>query len=793
MKFTLSWLKEHLNTSATLEDILAKLDNIGLEVEAVENPAESLAPFKVAEILAAEPHPNADKLKVCKVNTGAETLQIVCGAPNARAGIKVVLARPGDYIPALDFTLKPTSIRGVESDGMMCSAKELNLGDDHDGILELAKDAPVGTSFVEYAKLDDAMIEIAITPNRQDCLGVAGIARDLAAAGLGTLCSKTPKEVTGKGAGSIAVTLKTKECPLFTGRLITGVKNGPSPKWLQDKLKAIGLKPISTLVDITNYVAYDRGQPLHVYDATKIKGDICVRAAKEGETFEALDEKTYTLTGGETVIADDAGVLGLGGIMGGTTSGCQEDTTSVFVEAAWFETISTALAGRKHGIESDARYRFERGVDPHFTKAAMELASTLIIDLCGGKAHDAVVVGTAPNVQKTISFNPERVMTLGGLDLPATKSIEILKGLGFDVKGSAPYAVTAPSWRRDVEGEADLVEEVLRIYGYDKVPSVPLPKNDQAASSILTLSGNRRRLAKRHLAASGMKEAITWSFMRDDWASLFGDIKTLIIDNPISSALNCMRPNILPNLIEAAGRNNDRGMRDVALFEVGPQYRDTSETGQDWVAAGIRTGKMGARHWRDTAKTVSVFDAKTDALETLKSIGAPVENLMVFAEGPSWYHPGRSGTLRLGPKNILASFGEIHPSILKTLGVDGPVVGFEIFIDAAPQSNKKSTSRGALKISNLQSVERDFAFVVSAKTKAQDLIKAIKSADKTYIKEVVVFDVYEGDKLENGMKSLAVSLTLTPLTSTFTDDEIEAISNKVITAAEKAVGATLRG
>jgi len=794
MKFSLSWLREHLETDATLDMILDTLNSIGLEVEGVENPADSLAPFTVAEVMETEKHPDADKLNVCKVNTGKEIVQIVCGAPNARAGIKVVLGQPGDYVPGIDVTLKAATIRGVDSAGMMCSASELNLGTDHDGIIELPTDAPVGARYVDFAKLDDPVIEVAILPSQQDRLGVDGIARDLAATGIGTIIDRTPAPVKGDGPCPVSVTLETEECPMFVGRLVKGIKNGPSPQWLQDRLTSIGLRSISTLVDITNYVTFDRGRPLHVYDAGKLSGNIVAREGVEGESFEALDDKSYTLKGGETVIADDSGVLGFGGVIGGTSTGCLENTVDVFVEAAWFEPISTAMTGRKHGIESDARYRFERGVDPEAVISGMEFATQLIIDLCGGEASDIIVAGKAPTLDKVISFRPERMMTLGGLDLPAAESIAILERLGFTVTGDAPYSVTPPSWRRDVEGEADLVEEVLRIYGLDNVPSVPLPATVHRAGDTLTETGRRSRAAKRQLAASGLMEAITWSFMRDDLATLFGGGgDDLIVDNPISSALNCMRPSILPNLIEASGRNNDRGANGVAIFEVGPQYRNASETGQDWVAVGIRSGKFNDRHWDEPQRDVTVYDAKADAIAALTALGAPAANLQVFEEAPNWYHPGRSGTLRLGPKNILAAFGEIHPSILKTMDVDGPIVGFEVFVDAAPKPKKKGASRGALNVSNLQSVERDFAFVVARDTKATDLVKAVKSADKKLIAAVTIFDVYEGEHMDADKKSVALSVTLTPRNATFSDKEIEAVSSAVIAAAERAVGAVLRG
>lgn len=798
MKFSLSWLKDYLETDASVDDIVKSLNAIGLEVDTVENPADSLAPFTVAEVLAAEKHPDADKLKVCRVSDGSKEMQIVCGAPNARAGIKVVLGQPGDYVPGLDFTLKQAKIRGVESNGMMCSYKELELGEDHDGIIELAADAPVGTSFVDYAKLDDPVIDIEITPNRQDCLGVYGIARDLAAAGLGTLKAKTVETVDGSFESDVSVSLKLAEgnedaCPLFVGRKFTGVKNGPSPQWLQDRLKAIGLRPISTLVDITNYITHDLGRPLHVYDAAKLKGNIQVREAKAGEKFLALDDKEYICAGGETVIADDAGVLGFGGIIGGEMSGCSEDTTEVVLECAYFDRVKTAITGRKQGVISDARYRFERGVDPLFVWDGMEIATRMILDLCGGTPSKPFSAGEVPAWEKTVSFRPERVRTLGGVELPAEESVAILEKLGFVVEGNAPFTVKVPSWRVDVVGEADLVEEVLRIHGYDDIPSVQLPVLDHKAGSTLSERQKRARRVKRRLATAGLHEAMTWSFMRRDFAELFGGgAEALVVDNPISSELDCMRPSILPNLMQAAQRNKDRGQAQVALFEVGPVYENDSEKGQPLVAAGIRSGMNAARHWSQAQKPVDVFDAKRDAIAALEAAGAPVANLQVFAEASSWYHPGRSGTLRLGPKNILASFGELHPKVLKALDVDGPVVGFEVNIGAVPGAKRKGANKGALTLSNLQSVERDFAFLLDRDVPVADLVRAAKGADKSLISDVSVFDVYEGKGVPEGQRSIAISAVFEPKDETFSDKEIEALSQKICDAANKAVGAILR-
>ena len=797
MKFSLSWLSHYLETEASLEEILKTLNAIGLEVDSVENPADKLAPFTIAEVLSASSHPDADKLKVCKVTTGTEEIQIVCGAPNARAGIKVVLGLPGDYVPGIDVTLKKASIRGVESVGMMCSAKELELGDDHDGIIELPTDAPVGTPYVEYAKIDDPVIDIEITPNRQDCLGIAGIARDLAAAGLGRLKPLPSPTIEGTFDSDISVSIDLSEenasaCTQFLGRKFTGVKNGPSPVWLQNKLKALGLRPISALVDITNYCTHAFSRPLHVYDADKLTGDLKARMATAGETFLALDGNEYTANGTETVIADDVTVLGFGGIIGGEDSGCSEETTSVILEAALFDPVRTAFTGRDHGIITDARYRFERGVDPLFIRQGIEIATKFILDLCGGEVSHVFEAGEDTVWDRTVPFRSERVMTLGGVDLPASESVAILKKLGFGVEGNDPYTVKVPSWRCDVMGEPDIVEEVLRIYGYDNIPSVALPAADHKAGTTLSARQKRARAVKRRLASVAMHEAVTWSFMKRDQAALFGGGgDDLVLGNPISSELDCMRPSILPNLMQAAQRNKDRGASGVSLFEVGPIYENDQESGQFLVAAGLRSGATG-RHWERASKAVTVFDAKRDAIAALEAAGAPAGNLQVFAEAPGHYHPGRSGTLRLGPKNILAAFGELHPKVLKAMDTDGPVVGFEVMLDKIPEKRGKSAAKGALKISNLQSAERDFAFLVDADTQASSLVRVFKSADKTHISHVNIFDVYAGKGVPEGQKSIAVSVTLAPTKETFADEDIEAIAAKVIAAAEKLTGAVLR-
>jgi phenylalanyl-tRNA synthetase beta chain len=795
MKFTMSWLRQHLDTDVDLDAIVEGLTAVGLEVESVENPAEALAAFTVAEIVSAGPHPNADRLQVCEVNTGEETITVVCGAPNAREGIKVVLGRPGDYVPGIDVTLALRSVRGVESNGMLCSPAELKISDDQDGIIEVPQEAPLGASYVQAAGLDDPVIEIAITPNRQDCLGVHGIARDLAAAGLGVLKPLEVPQVPSHGPSPTRVSTRTDNCPLFIGRTFTGVQNGPSPQWLQERLRSIGLRPISTLVDITNYISYEFGRPLHVYDVAKLKGDLCAREALPGESFVALDDKTYVTAGGETVIADSESVLGFGGVIGGAESGCTDETVDVLLEVALFDTVSTAMTGRHHGILTDARYRFERGVDPLFAEPGMLIASAMILDLCGGQANEPVYGGTVPAWEKTVSFRPDRVRTLGGLDLDEAESLRILAALGFSIgeKTGDAYSVAVPSWRVDVVAEPDLVEEVLRIHGIDNVPSVELPSIDHRAGTTLSLSQKRARASKRALAAAGMMEAVTWSFMGRDTAAIFGGGGAdLVIDNPISSDLDCMRPSILPNLLQAAQRNANRGAEGAALFEVGPVYLDDTLDGQLLVAAGVRTGKSGSRHWQEPQREVTVFDAKADALEALAAVGAPVDKLSVYGEAGDHYHPGRSGTLRLGPKNVLARFGQLHPTALKGLDVDGPAAGFEVFLDRVPARKKNATSKGAVKMSNLQAVVRDFAFVVDRDVSASALMRAVRGAEKKLISDVLVFDVYEGPGIEEGQKSVAISIRLEPQETTFSDADIEAVTQKVVQAAEKATGAVLR-
>ncbi|RAU21640.1 phenylalanine--tRNA ligase subunit beta [Paramagnetospirillum kuznetsovii] len=798
MKFTLAWLKDHLETTATLAEIETGLTAIGLEVEGIEDPSKHLGGFVVGHVLEADKHPDADKLKLCKVDTGATVIQVVCGAPNARVGLKVILAQPGTYIPHNGEILKKGKVRGVESQGMMCSWRELKLGEDHDGIAELAADAEVGAKLLDIMSFDP-MIEISVTPNRVDCLGVRGIARDLAAFGLGSLKPLKVEPVPGTFKSPIGVRLDFSAedlpaCPLFAGRHIRGVKNGESPQWLKDRLTAIGLRPISTLVDITNFFTYDLCRPLHVFDVAKVKGDIRARLAKTGESLVALNGKTYALDESMTVIADEAGPEALAGIMGAEHSGCTEATTEVFLEAAYFDPIRTAATGRRLEILSDARFRFERGVDPAFVVPAMELATRMILDLCGGEASEAVIAGTEPDWQKSIVLRPERVAELGGVEVPVVRMEAILNDLGCAVAEHADgLLVNPPSWRGDITAEHDLVEEVIRINGYDNIPSVPLPRLPMP-KPILTPSQRRSGWVRRQLASRGLVETVTWSFLPEAQAKLFGGGQAdMHLANPISSDLDVMRPSVLPNLITAAGRNADRGMRDLGLFEIGPQF-DGPEPGQQrQMAAGIRAGKARGRHWAEPVRAVDAFDAKSDLVAAIAAAGGNPDSFQVVAEAPAWYHPGRSGSLKLGNKPV-AFFGEIHPGILNSLDVKGPVVGFELFLEALPPAKAKATkARTLLKASPFQPLERDFAFILDSSVAADAVVRAAKGADKVLVSEVAVFDLYEGDRMAAGKKSLAITVTLQPTEKTLTDEEIEAVAARIVQAVAKATGGELRG
>ncbi len=798
MKFTLSWLKEHLDTTATLVEVRDTLTMLGLEVEGITNPAETFKGFVVGYVVEAIQHPNADRLRVCKVDTGSGVVQVVCGAPNARTGMKGIFAPSGSYIPGTDLHLKASKIRGEESNGMLCSFRELQLGDDHSGIIDLPADAVTGAPAAEALGLDDAVIEIKVTPNRADCLGVHGIARDLAAAGLGTLKPVKADRIAGTYTSPIKWThgyeaTPDSPCPIVVGRHFRGISNGPSPDWLQRRLKAIGLRPISTLVDITNLVTFDLNRPLHVFDAKKLAGDLVMRQAREGEQILALDGKTYTLDPAVSVIADAKGVHGIGGIMGGEDTGVREDTTEVFLEAAYFQPIGIAASGRKLGILSDARYRNERGIDPESCVWGAEVATRLILELCGGETSEVVSSGVMPNWQRSFSLRTDRVKTLTAIDVPAPETAAILGRLGFTVEGTGPWTAAVPPWRPDIVGEADLVEEVTRVWGFDKIPTTSLPQLSPTSKPVRSPLQRRVPLARRALASRGMNEAVTWSFLPRAQAERFGgggeDLRLL---NSIAAELDTMRPSILPNLIDAARRNEARGLSDPALFEVGPQYKDATPTGQRMMAAGIRHNMAVPRNWAGPARTVDAFDAKADALAVLAGIGAPMENLSAQSGAPDWYHPGRSGVLKLGDR-VMAQFGELHPEIAAANDLKGPVVAFEVFLDAPPLPKARATkARPKLVLSAFQPLERDFAFIVDADVDADKLVRAARNADKALVTAARVFDVYAGKGVPEGKKSIALSVTLQPVERTLTDAEIEAASGKIVAQVAKATGATLR-
>jgi phenylalanyl-tRNA synthetase beta chain len=798
MKFTLNWLKDHLETEASLQEITDKLSMIGLEVEGVEDRAAALAPFTVAYVKEARPHPNADRLRVCTVDTGSEEVQVVCGAPNARTGMKGVFAPVGSYVPGIDLTLKAGKIRGEASNGMLVSEREMGLSDEHEGIIDLPEDAPLGASFAEVAGLNDPVIEIAITPNRGDCLGVRGVARDLVAAGLGTL---KPLDSAPRPGGFESPIKWRRDlpadrqdaCPFVAGRYFRGVKNGPSPKWLQDRLRAIGLRPISALVDITNYVTYDLGRPLHVFDADKVKGDVVMRFAEAGSEILALDGNTYSLDGEMVAIHDDNGPEGIGGVMGGEHSGCQNDTTNVFLEVALFDPDMVARTGRKLGIHSDARFRFERGLDPQSAVWGVEVATRLIQDLCGGEASEVVSAGEIPPETRRVSLRPARVAELGGMTVAPARQAEIFERLGFQVESNADRIdVVPPSWRPDVESEACLVEEVMRIHGYDDIPEVDLPRDSYLPRAVLTPAQRRVSVARTALAWRGLMEAVTFSFVSRREAELFGGgAEALTLANPISADLDVMRPTPLANLASAALRNADRGFGDLALFELGPQYLDDTPKGQLSVAAGLRSGSFQGRHWTAPTRGVDVFDAKGDAEAVLRACAAPVENLQVTREAAAWYHPGRSGVLRLGP-NVLAQFGELHPRVLRALDLKGPVVAFEVFLDRVPLPRAGKQKRSLLELSAFQPVSRDFAFLVDEEVAAEKVLRAAKGADKALITDVTLFDVYQGKGVEPGKKSLAIAVTLQPREATLTDQQIDAVADKVVAQVTSATGGSLR-
>ena len=805
MKFTLSWLKDHLDTDEPLDKLADRLTMIGLEVEHIEDKARLLAPFTIARVISAEQHPNADRLRVCMVETGNgdAPVQVVCGAPNARAGLTSVFSAPGTYIPGKDITLGVGTIRGVESRGMLCSAAELMISDDHDGIIELPADAPVGARYADWAGLGDPVIEINLTPNRQDATGVHGIARDLAAADMGRLKDPAVKPVKGEFPCPVQVTVDDATlCPGFALRLVRGVRNGPSPEWLQRRLTAIGLRPINALVDITNFMTYDRARPLHVFDAGKVRGNLTVRRAKDGETLLALDGRTYTLDDTMCVIADDRGVESIAGIMGGKHSGCDGETTDVLIESALWNEINIAQTGRRLGIHSDARYRFERGVDPAFMVPGLELATRMVMELCGGTPSDNVVAGKAFPEDRVIDYPLSELKRLAGIEVPLPEARGILQRLGFMIAGTGPVVkIAVPSWRTDVHGKADIVEEIVRIVGVDKVPMTPFERGDDARKPVLTPLQSRTRRARRALAARGMVEAVTWSFIAKPQAELFGGGRPeLALANPIAADLSDMRPSLLPGLIATAQANHDRGTSDVALFEVGQIFKGDRPQDQFTAAAGARRGLASSqglgRHWTGSA-SIDAFDAKADALAVLAAGGAPMQALQIVPGGgnaPAWLHPGRSAAIQIGPQNVLGYFGEMHPRALEALRADGPVMAFEVILDRIPEPKAKATrARPPLDLSVFQPVERDFAFIIDRGVKAADLVRAAQGADRKLVTGVTVFDVYEGKGIDPDKKSLAIAVTLQPREKTLTDQEIDAIAAKIVAEVTRKTGGTLRG
>ena len=803
MKFTLSWLKEHLETDATLDQIVETLTRIGLEVEGVDDPGKKLAGFTIAHVISAVQHPNADRLRLCMVETGTGApVQVVCGAPNARTGMKSVFSPPGTFIPGKGITLGKGVIRGVESNGMLCSAAEMELSDESDGIIDLPEDAPIGAVYAEWAGVSDPVIEINLTPNRPDATGVYGIARDLAAAGLGHLKDGNVLQVRGKGACPVKVTLDFSHadrdlCPAFALRLVRGVKNGPSPEWMQKRLRAIGLRPINALVDITNYVTFDRGRPLHVFDAKKVAGHLMVRRAKAGESILALDGKTYALDETHVVIADDNGVESLAGVMGGEHSGCDETTTDVLIESALWSPSTIAQTGRRLGIITDARYRFERGVDPAFTVPGCELATKMVIDFCGGEASEITLSGEVPSGEKIIEFPIAEQKRLTGLDVPVNEMRAILEKLGFWMSGSAPVVkVAVPSWRPDVEGKADIVEEITRIVGVDAVPLKPIRRVDEVHKPVLTLLQTRTRIAKRALALRGMVEAVNWSFIPHAQAKLMGGGKPeLQLANPIAADLSDMRPSLLPGLVSAAQRNVDRGYPDVALFEVGQIFLGAGEKDQRITAAGVRRGLAGGqgvgRHWTGSAEA-SLDDVKADVMALLAALNIPTGGLQVKAGGPSFLHPGRSATLGFGP-NLIGCFGELHPRVAEALGAEGKPLVFEISLDALPVPKKKPTkAKSKLDLSALQPVSRDFAFLVDQSVEAEAILKIARGIDRALVADVTIFDRYAGKGIEPGKVSLGLAITLQPREKTLTETEIEGFSAKLVSEVTAKTGAVLR-
>ncbi|WP_170397080.1 phenylalanine--tRNA ligase subunit beta [Ruegeria arenilitoris] len=798
MKFTLSWLKDHLDTNASVDEIAEALTDLGLEVEEIVNPADRLKDFTLGYVKHAEKHPDADKLRVCKVDTDEGELQIICGAPNAREGITVVVCKPGMYIPGLDLTISVGKIRGVESYGMMASERELELSDEHDGIIELPS-GKVGDKFIDWLAENepskvDPMIEIAITPNRPDALGVEGIARDLAARGIGKLKQRDYTPVPGDFESPVKVTIDEDTldgAPHFTGRLIKGVKNGPSPQWLQDQLKAIGLRPISALVDITNYMTFDHNRPLHVFDADKVHGNLRVHRAKGGEKLVALDEKEYTLQPGMMVISDDKGPESIAGIMGGEETGCTEETVNVFLESAFWDHVQIALTGRALKINSDARYRFERGVDPEYTLEGLEQATQMILDICGGEVSKVVEAGKAPDHSRAFKLDAERVQSLVGMEIPESEQRQTLTRLGFRLEGEMAHV---PSWRPDIMGEADLVEEVARIASLTKLQGKPLPRiTDGIPKPVMTPTQRRQSMARRTCAALGYNECVSYTFIDQASAALFGGgDEATQLENPISTEMSHMRPDLLPGLLQAAARNQARGYADVALFEVGPVFHDGEPGDQKTQITGLLVGRNGSKDVHGASRPVDVFDAKADAEAVLAAIGAPAK-VQILRDGDAWWHPGRHGKICLGPKKVLGVFGELHPRVLQALDIKGPAMAFTIWPDEVPLPRKSGATRAALELRDLQAVERDFAFVVDEGVEALTLVNAAAGADKALIEDVCVFDEFIGGSLGEGKKSLAITVRLQPTDATLKEKDIEAVAEKIIAKVSKATGGVLRG
>lgn len=808
MKFTLSWLKTHLETEASLDEILYALTDLGLEVEEVEDPADALGSFSICRVIEAVQHPNADRLRLCRVETwpngpdaASEEVQVVCGAPNARTGLIGVFAAPGTHVPGTGVDLKPGVIRGVESNGMLCSEREMMISEDHDGIIDLPGDAPLGARYIDYADLNDPVIDIAITPNRPDALGVAGVARDLAARGLGRVITAPVEPVKGSFACPVSVSIDEdalEKAPVFCGRVIRGVKNGPSPDWLQRRLKAIGLRPISALVDVTNFFTYDRNRPLHVFDVDKMSGGLRVHWADDRAKLTALDDNEYTLSPDMLAISDENGPESIAGIMGGAHSGCTNETVNVFIESAYWDPVTTASTGRRLKINSDARYRFERGIDPASSPIGVDLATRLIMEICGGEPSEMVTAGAVPDTSRSYRLNPARTASLVGMEISADEQVKILSDLGFTpVKSGDGYDVSVPSWRPDVKGEADLVEEVARVASLTKLEAKPMSRPPGVASNGLKPMQMRVATMRRTLAALGLNECVTYSFVSDREAKLFGGGDPLLkLENPISSEMSDMRPSPLPALLAAAARNQARGISDVGFFEVGAEYFGSEPGAQRDVAAIVRVGASAPREWTGARRMVDLYDAKSDAQAALSAIGAPVDRLMTFRDAPAFFHPGRSAALKLGPKVTLAVFGELHPKVVDAMDVKGPAVAAIIYLENVPFPKAKSKTRAALTSSDYQAVERDFAFVVDANIEAETILKAARGADKALIEAATVFDVFADDRagsqMGEGRKSVAISVRLQPKSGTLTDEEIEAVAAKLIANVEKATGGTLR-